>query len=54
MSEIECPRCTETFHKMFDDERFRSGRFTEELPDGTIEVYTQLCEDCHREVVRNP
>lgn len=53
MSETECPRCNETFHDMYDDERFRSGEFTEELPDGTEVVYERLCEDCHRAVARS-
>lgn len=46
-----CDRCKEEFGPL-DDMRFRAGRFSETLPDGTVRRYEHLCEDCHREVVR--
>jgi hypothetical protein len=48
-----CPRCETVYHDYLDDERFRSGAFSEDLPDGTTVTYDTLCEDCHRDVVRS-
>lgn len=47
-----CPRCNETFGPL-DEMRFRAGKFAEELDDDMTVIYDELCEDCHREVVRS-
>jgi hypothetical protein len=49
MGEIQCPRCKRTFITELHDVRFRAGSFYD--PDRG-ESYDQLCEDCHREVVK--
>jgi hypothetical protein len=46
-----CDRCQKT-RSIYEGARFRSGSFTEELDDGTVEHYETLCEGCHRDVVR--
>lgn len=53
MATTTCPRCEEEYHDEYDDMRFRAGIFTEELPNGRTKQYDQLCEDCHRDVVRS-
>lgn len=45
-----CPRCRFTDH--FGDTRFWSGNYVEVTDDGERE-YELLCDDCHRDVVRN-
>lgn len=52
MPEVTCPRCQQTFDAL-DDMRFRSGEFVEHFVGGGRAIYDTLCEDCHREVVRN-
>ena len=46
----KCPRCGDVDY--YRDMRFRAGRFPEVLPDGTSVIWELLCEDCHRDVVR--
>jgi hypothetical protein len=50
---LSCPRCGETDH--FGDMRFWSAvePYRERLPDGKVVSYPFLCDDCHRELVRN-
>ncbi len=50
-TETTCDRCQKRYGPL-DDMRFRAGNFREEQPDGTVETYDQLCEDCHREVTQ--
>ena len=49
MGEIQCPRCKRTFITELHNVRFRAGSFYDPERD---ESYDQLCERCHREVVR--
>jgi hypothetical protein len=49
MGEIQCPRCKRTFITELHDVRFRAGSFYD---SDRGESYDQLCEDCHREVVK--
>jgi hypothetical protein len=44
---VQCPRCEEEFHTLYDEVRFRSGSFHDAERE---EAYEQLCEECHREV----
>lgn len=52
MPETTCPRCQQTFDEL-DDMRFRAGEFVEHFVGGGRAIYDTLCEDCHREVVKN-
>ena len=49
MGEIQCPRCKRTFITELHSVRFRAGSFYD--PE-RHESYDQLCEDCHRAVVK--
>ena len=49
MGEIQCPRCEKVYNPTYDGMRFRSGTFHD---PGRGETYDQLCERCHREVVK--
>ena len=47
MGDIKCPRCKDTFLPEYDGVRFRAGSFYDPERD---EQYSQICEDCHREL----
>jgi len=47
--EFTCPHCRKTFNTRYDEVRIRSGSFR--IP-GEDEPVDQLCETCHREVVK--
>ncbi len=49
MGEIRCPRCKKTFVMELNETRFRAGSFYD---DDREQSFDQLCEDCHREVVK--
>jgi len=50
MGEIQCPRCERVFNTRLDAMRFRSGSFYDADRE---ESFDQLCEDCHRAVVKD-
>ena len=50
MATVQCPRCKREFETMFDEVRFHSGHF---FDDARGKAYDQLCDDCHRDVVRS-
>jgi len=51
-NETTCDRCGDVYNEYTDD-RFWSGSWTEEAPDGTVAEHQTLCDDCHRDVVRS-
>lgn len=49
MTTVSCDRCGEQFNTYYDEVRLRNGDFSE---PGGEESYDQLCEDCHRDIVK--
>jgi transposase-like protein len=49
MGEIRCPRCKKTLVTELNETRFRAGSFYDEVRE---QSFDQLCEECHREVVK--
>jgi len=49
MGEVRCPRCKKTFVTELNETRFRAGSFYDEVRE---QSFDQLCEECHREVVK--
>lgn len=50
-SKSNCDRCGKVYNEYLGD-RFWSGDFEWEAPDGAVERGDTLCDDCHRDVVR--
>jgi hypothetical protein len=50
MTETTCDRCGLVYNR-FLGMRFWSGEYVE-VVDGVHKVYLTLCDDCHRDVVR--
>lgn len=52
MAESTCDRCGKVYNPYVGD-RFWSGTFVEDSPDGGRSEYGTLCDNCHRDVVRS-
>lgn len=46
---IECDRCEDQYHRLYDDMRFHAGEFFDPEREKS---YSQLCDPCHRDLVR--